>query len=1098
MKKVVLFSVLTCALTLHAEFEDTFPASSASTWTFTASENCDVSTRFGARIAFEGEDRSGLNMQFAERKLSRKVKGKWFTMTRGIEAGVLKDAQGLFVELSPAKKCNWWMQVIIYTRDGSSYSKELIPYHYQGNRWQNRIVDFADFKTEKKDAPPLDPARISRIAINGSVPGDTLYVSRLAAWTPEQVTKPLLFSVNNSSHNIFQPGETLQLNFKASRGQPSNSAGLRCVITDFFDKAVFEKVLQPDGSAFNTEWLPELPGYYDVKAYWLGANGKPLEEDSAIQTTGSLEQGRGTLAVVPRTIEYNRKRMKRVGADAFFGFHGPGAELSDLLGATWRLSNQKWPTYEEKAPPKMVDGAASWVKERFRGYAPDWTQNIVNTQINHYDKFPKWARKEEPEGATSLKDDRYFWDFFGNLIKLNKLRFPHMKQRIYDPMWEVNLNHPEAACAKPDYVAEDIVRLYADARKVVDAEDPGAWLVGPNCSSPIKNFDWNEPVFKAGLFTYVDAYNCHGYHPPPPEEAQVREKIRSLKTMIKTYNNGQLVPLICTELGYRSQYGAEDKHRDHARWHARVAVILKGEGFKTYYPFYSYDFIKRDWSWGINYNLDKNLTYGSKRISPKAAVPALAVCIDQLEGTVPVTDIPFFNHDVWCYVFRETASDKPVIVLWSVNYNHKISFPAGNVKTLQMTNIMGHKSTVPVKNGMAQLDVTPDPLYIRGADATIYAHCGKISDSVIASVYPGESVDVAVEELKPGEIKGYGAVDLDRLANGNIRITSALDASNGPVPILLPEHTSPVWVTVKEPLQITGFELTGDRSNKPALLLSIANHGITPVMVEAAINAGAKGKEAFSRRINARSVESLMMPLQIAGKIDPDDAVDAEASVTSGALSALNTSRKFTFLAAHRLDHETGPALPNTVNWSGKGASGKQDSASATFTYDKDNVYVNIQVKDDTFHQEKSDSVVWRMDSVQIAFDTHPYTRELYDPLAGIFTKKVTSLNFAKTPNGMLAIRHHTHNQEQLSTGDVTDQFRMDISRDNDKSVTDYRLTIPWRQIGLETVETGQCVGISLLINDSDGDGTTRQKYGFCDGISSGLNHHEFGVITLQ
>ena len=358
---------------------------------------------------------------------------------------------------------------------------------------------------------------------------------------------------------------------------------------------------------------------------------------------------------------------------------------------------------EPKGPPKIVNGMADWVDKKIKkNKSKPYTQNIVNTHINRYTNVPMWARITHPENATSLKDDKFFWNFFENAIKMNKITFSHMQTRMYDPMWEVNLNHPSVAIRKPYYVAKDIVRLYGDARKVVDSIDAGAWLIGPNCSSPIKNLAWNEPLFKEGLLKYIDAYNCHGYHPPPPETGLVREKVRALKEMIKKYNNNKLLPLICTELGYRSWYG-EDLHKDHARWHARVSIILKGEGFKTYYPFYSYDFGKMSNSWGINYNLDKKMKFASKRVSPKAAVPALAVCIDQLEGTKPITDIAFFNDDIWCYSFQNEKTQKVLVTLWSVNYNHKLLFPAGEVKQLEITNIMGHKSFVPVKKWYSKL-----------------------------------------------------------------------------------------------------------------------------------------------------------------------------------------------------------------------------------------------------------------------------------------------------------------------------------------------------------------------------------------------------------
>jgi hypothetical protein len=81
---------------------------------------------------------------------------------------------------------------------------------------------------------------------------------------------------------------------------------------------------------------------------------------SCIKTFGSLEQGRGTFAVMPNTIKQNIARMRKYGESAFFGFHGNSSNLVDRMGMSWRLRGRRWKWDEPKVKPKMINGTAEW------------------------------------------------------------------------------------------------------------------------------------------------------------------------------------------------------------------------------------------------------------------------------------------------------------------------------------------------------------------------------------------------------------------------------------------------------------------------------------------------------------------------------------------------------------------------------------------------------------------------------------------------------------------------------------------------------------------------------------------------------------------
>jgi Carbohydrate family 9 binding domain-like len=656
----------------------------------------------------------------------------------------------------------------------------------------------------------------------------------------------------------------------------------------------------------------------------------------------------------------------------------------------------------------------------------------------------------------------------------------------------VNLNQPKVGIHKPEYRPEDIIKQYSIANRVIKSVDPGAILAGPCCSSIIKNFDWNIPLFKQGLFKHLDAFNFHGYHTPPPEEGQVVEQLRRMRQQIRKYNNGKNLDMYCTELGYRSQYGSQDKHKEHALWHTRIAVILKGEGVKVYFPFYSYDYRGDNSTWGVCYNLTPKLDWGPKRVSPKSAVPALAVCVKELEETVPVTDLPFFGRDIWCYVFKDKKTSKPVITIWSVHDKHKLKFPAGNVKKLYVTDIMGRRSEVKVKNGFAELNISPALIYLRGADPALYATAGK----VIGKLYPGEKAKVKISENDVSGLKYWGNVNIKPASGtGYIEVKVPSNISPGPIPLLI-SGDKVKWLVIREPLKIeqVGLKKVGE---KLGIVLSLKNMGSVSLPTNVSFDIVGMKELTVSKNLPARSTLQFYMPLNTTGKIDSGKPLKARIKIKAGNLAQIVLNKKFSLLAAHLRGEPGKDKLPNSITWKGKGASGKIDKATATFQWDSRNLYIQVKVSDDRFHQTRTDGTIWKMDSLQVAFDTHPELSAVYAPLAGVFTKKITYLDFAKIPNRKMIWRDISHNPEELKLYDVTQDIGFDFVRDKAKHETVYKLAIPWKEIGLDTVKKGKTIGVSILVNDSDGVKTRRAGLELFSGIMRGKNYRLFGVINL-
>lgn len=1074
---------------------DDFNAPSKAHWKLTASHDRTVEARFGVKLPLATANR-GMILQLPKNpKNKRPVKNSWFQMTRLFSPQEnWANSSGIRLKLGTEKACKWWLKLAI-SCGGDSFSHVLLPGNYSGKRIEDRVVLWDSFKNSKGKRP--DPAALTSVQITGAAVDITLCLGELSLIPKRNVTHPVSFKTNKPSNNIFQPGQTIEVSLTPLKGTPKQVASLEVEIIDYFGSIIYKnRQALPKNGPLKVRFNPGAPGYYDVKVYWCDKKGKRLSAESCIATTGSLEQGRGTFAVMPSSLKTNADRSRKLGSRAYFGFHGT-KELADLMGATWLVNGGRWIWDEKNSKPDQVNGVTRWLAEKIAKEAPKSTahQAITNMSLNHLKQIPEWARAADENKAPGVKDITELERYVADVIRLQKHRYPHMKQRIYDPLWELNLNQPKMAIHKPVYYPEDILDMYRRVRKVVDAVDPGAILAGPNVNSYRTDLEWHLPLFKGGLLKTIDALNLHGYHTPPPERDMVAERFRELKGYLKQYGKGKKIDIYCTELGYRSLYGSEDKHKPHAQWHARVAVILKGEGLTVYYPFYTYDYTNRDRSWGICYNLDPKLSFGTKEISPKAALPALAACINELEGTEPVGRLEDFGRDIWCYVFRELDGGEPVVAIWSVENEQELSFPAGDVKNLTVADIMGRRSTRPVKNGLINLKITPDIQYLRSVDPAIYNHVKEGKKNLLTKLYPGETRTFPGVKTD-GMLKAWGKAKVSASQNG-LTVQIPVNAHPGMIPVRLTSKTVR-WLAIREPMEIiqAGMKKT-DKDLKLSLILK--NRGIVELPTTVSLRVPGRQTALVTKMLAATTEETLHFTLPLELAKDPGRPLKSVFVVRAGNLPALELHKKFSFLAAHRKGEDSQGKLSNTISWQGKGASGAIDRATAHFTWDSKALFVTVEVKDDVFHQTKTKGAIWMEDSLQIAFDTHPEKQEVYAPLAGIYTKKISDLDVALTPKELTAWRHKTHNEEELPTGNMTGKIDLKVNRLEKAKKTIYQLTIPWQEIGLsaEEVKAGKSLGISLLVNDHDGKGTRRVGLELFGGIMRGRDFRKFGLITL-
>jgi hypothetical protein len=1016
----------------------------------------------------------------------------WFVLNLSKPLNFSQDQQpeGIGIELLADPSGMWWLKARIHQKDKRMFGCLLKPGMLE-SKLRSRLFALTDFHAGNKE-DHLECQAGDRFSLNGSVYRNrTLYIKRIFLYrhVKPALDKPVTFHTNAPVNNLFEPGTTVTLNFDGSKGFASQAAGLQCVVRDYFDRMVFEHTFTSAAKSMQVHFTPENPGFYDVQAWWVDAQGRKLDNVSCIATTGSMPQGHGTFAVMPKTIEQNLQRIERVGDDSFLGFFGKHSNVKEMLGVSWQVDCKGWQWLEPKARPDRSHGMAQWARDVITNQPerPAWQRSIVNLNLNLH--RPAWALSDKPDVAPGIKDWSMFFDFFRDYVQMNKHLSAQMSRRIYDVLWEVNLNQPGIGIHKPDYRPRDIIEVYRRARQVVDNTDPGALLVGPCCSSPIKNYAWNIPLFEQGLLQYLDAYNCHGYHAPPPEEAKIPQTLARLHQDFQKYNHGKDLPIYVTELGYRSQYGPKDRQKDHARWHVRAAAIFKGEGVRVYQPFYGYDFSPNpSTSWGLCYNLGSKPKGAPEYVSPKAAVPAIAVFADQTEGLKPVTRLTGLSDDLWGYVYA--SAHKTLAMLWSVNRQHHFILPVGDVKQVTVTDMMGVSKVLAVHDGMVELDVTPSPIYISGLSSRLYPADRTIKNNQLATLYPGDEKQldiVGTDIFCYGKVQVYGTT-----------IAVQPDCPAGLVPVCWQRNGQPKvgWLTIRQPLAIQDSQLVAHGS-RMYQHVTLYNHAQQTMDVQLRLSLDRRIQTKRSLTLTGNSEKQLVLPLDIDSYASPLHTFNIRLELISPSQEPVLVEQAFNLLAAHKIGESDAGKFNHLAQWSGQGASGQTDNARASFSWNDDALVLDVMVHDDVFDQRITDGTIWQQDSIQIYFDTDPQQTHVYDPMAGIFDKKLTSLAFAQTSNGPLAWRHVTHNVQQLPLGEISKDVQMKVSRDEQAHITHYHLEIPWPQIGLDHVQAGKRIGLSILVNDSDGPDTRRAMYELFTGATTRRPENN-GSLLLQ
>lgn len=692
---------------------DGFATNSSGLWTAKSGGNVDFKLAFGRAIP--GVVDSALEIDFAKKNPGETAPGQnWFALQRQLPPGSLgQNEDGIRLLMGAPAGGQWWIRVEL--RVGGETYQHVIEPIYPPRATTEHLVPFAEFSSAGHPLTREKASRVDGLGFSLSANGPSIYLEKITTYRQQAYYSWLKLETTHATNNIFEPGQQVLASLTPGGAVPGSAKAFRYEVTDFFQQVAMAGKRALAGTAsYQMDLTPKKSGFYEVRAYWLNAAGKDIENRSCLLSEGTLPPGLQTFAVMPRTVAQNIESFKANGTNAFFGLHGDFMGLADLMGLSWRLDYTRWGFLEPNRPDRSK-GVAPWAAESLAHEPARPPYQLAILPLCGNFAPPDWARNKSAK-ATPYANWEDYAAMLRDYVAVKKHLYPHMKPRIYGVAWEVNLNMPPDNFWPP-YTPADVVELHRRTCETIKQADPDAIMLGP-CSSNLSP-DWFEALFKAGVLEYVDGIETHGYSNGTffPEDNDYPGKLEKLRQLMRQYHHGRALPIYVTEAAFRGMLGSQIVYRTQAQVMTRLAIILKGEGVKVFLPFYGIDYDRDGW-WGFCFNSEMNDNpWATRRISPKPTVNAMATCAGVLEAAVPVKRVQNLGTGVWAYLFQRDGTR--ILAVWTPGKETTIHLRVGTFEKVRVLDIMGENGEQRIKAGVLDLVVGASPKYVIGVGATV-------------------------------------------------------------------------------------------------------------------------------------------------------------------------------------------------------------------------------------------------------------------------------------------------------------------------------------------------------------------------------------------
>ncbi|NPT35430.1 hypothetical protein [Paraburkholderia xenovorans] len=514
-----------------------------------------------------------------------------------------------------------------------------------------------------------------------------------------------------------------------------------------------------------------VAGYFAVSASLERAHGQ-------LESRGTRPAGIVTFGVLPDTsaalpaVRFPYEDLHRFGGQGA-AYLAPGQQCCDgdgyrpvytALGLSWVNDNRNW-YMEEPKKPGTFDPATKQLTPFFR------RGDLM--RLIQLDGIPQWASPTGKEthsyAPTSLAQMKDYMARVG--AESNRVRmtyFPKQRDNYYQVTWE-----PDADGGLPWRDTDaNFIAMYKAVWEGIHQTDPHAVVMGLTYSSVQGNVTWMRKLGPLGIGRYIDGMTIHGYYDigttpsHPPERVTdtgnqgtvpgaLPAAMRALRHEMRLYLKPG-APLFVTETGisydigesYGKNYPGANVLYAQAAVTARTHLILLGEGADMTYVFYLADMPDAAPGYGIFFELDHPTgAYGPARISPKPAALAVAAMTRIIDGTVTLGPLKGVPKGVYAYAFRRLGG-RIVTALWThdndawsartgfdasrgVDYRLRVDAP-GSTGEVTVFDMMGNATTLPYRDGVANVKLSPAPVYVVSGNADVFSNAVMTPEGYVA------------------------------------------------------------------------------------------------------------------------------------------------------------------------------------------------------------------------------------------------------------------------------------------------------------------------------------------------------------------------------
>jgi hypothetical protein len=664
---------------------------------------------------------------------------------------------------------------------------------------------------------------------------------------------------------------------------------------------------------------------------------------------------------------------------------------------------------------------------------------------------------------------------------------------------------------------EDYAKLIKAAYPAIKAANPAAFVVG--CCTAGASLDWIDRVLAAGAYDYMDAISIHPYcYPLSPDWGGTVKSIEMTRELMLRY--GEEKPIWITEIGWPT-------HKDERG----VSELVSGA------------YAVRLYTLGMAAGADKIFWYDLQDdgtdltnnennfglIKTRQGVPVPWAAKDNFIAystlTKKLADVQFVKaHDfdnLKIYQFRKTKDDRDLLVLWTLHGSQTIGLKSEGTLA---TDLFGNSFNLSATAGVITLTVSPEPIYLEGNfDELQLTSPGFDLGSQTLSLLAGETGKIKVTLPKDCALSGNFLADLP--SNWRLLGETAFSAENRTVELEVSSpgqtvldnyklHLYPVSgqqvlaklsvdIQLVDPIGLTVSPELVDRSEwkKWSLALLLTNNSSTQTLdgtitLREPLSWAGKLKPIAFAGLQPGQTRKIVVP--IPQEIECSAALTFAVSLTQGYNELFSTTTSF--LAAVKTERqikldgdlsEWQDAMPFALNqaWQVKEIKdwgGTDDlSGKGYLKWDRDYLYLSLDVTDNVHRQDDLGSATWRGDGIQFSIDPgfseRPGKYGYHELGVALHESKVTNWRWSAAYG--------------MDVGELKDLQCAIARRDTH---TCYEMAIPWSDLidDPTKIGPGSVIGFSLLINDNDGAGR-RGWIEYNSGIGLVKDPSAFGDLLL-